>query len=385
MSKRYRVIQWAPGLVGKQTLMGVIDHRDLELAGVWVHSEKNAGVDAGEFCGRGETGIVSSADIDEVLAIDADCVVYTATDLRRQPAELVEDIAGMLRSGKNVVGIQASMNHPSLHGADLVEKLEDACREGGTSYFATGINANGSQTVLAAMASMCLRVESTYLCEMYNFATYEDPEVFGYFGYGLTAAEMADHDMRPLWEYLFGPALHLTGHWFGVEFDEVRWEQDFALAERDIESRLGDVPTGRVSAIRFNLDGFVDGKCRVTQGGCYWIGDYPVHWEPPPGEGGYRLAIKGEPDMQIQWATRTRPESFRGMLEKDRDSQDLAIMGGLLATAARAVNSIPELCRAEPGVRTLADQRPLLPPIDWRDGGAGDEFGAVFAGARTRL
>lgn len=382
MPQPYRVIQWAPGLVGKQTLKGIIDHPELELAGLWVHSAANAGKDAGEFCGYPETGIISSADADEVLAIDADCVAYLATDLRRQPAELVDDIAGMLRAGKNVVGVQASMNFPRIHGEELVSELESACAEGGTSYFPTGINANGSQTVLAALASMCQRVESTYLCEMYNFASYEDPEVFGYFGYGLPPEEASSHDLRPLFEYLFGPALHLTASWFGVELDEVRWEQEMAASERDVDAPLFSLQKGTISAIRFNLDGYVDGKCRVTQGGCYWLGDYPRQWEPPPGEGGYRLAIRGEPDMQVQWATRTRNESFRGPLAKPRGPQDLAIMGGLMATAARAVNSIPELCRSRPGIRTLGDQSALLPPIDWRDGGAGDQLGAVFAGAR---
>jgi hypothetical protein len=384
MSKRYRVIQWAPGLVGKQTLMGIIDHPSLELAGLWVHSASKAGLDAGEFCGRGTTGVISSADIDEVLDIDADCVVYTATDLRRTPQDLVADIGRILRSGKNVVGIQASMNYPALYGAELVALLEDACRDGGTSYYPTGINANGSQTVLASVASMCQRVESTYLCEMYNFETYEDPEVFGYFGYGLGPDEADLHDMRPLWEYLFGPALHLTAHWFGVQLDEVRYDQEYALSERDVDAPLFSLKKGTVSAIRFNLDGFVDGKCRVTQGGCYWVGDYPSAWQPPPGEGGYRLAVKGEPSMQLQWATRTSNDTFQGMLAKQRGPGDLAIMGGLLGTAARAVNSIPELCRAAPGIQTLADQSVLLHPVDWRTGGPGDEVGAVFADARPQ-
>jgi hypothetical protein len=382
VSQRYRVIQWAPGLVGKQTLKGIIDHPQLELAGLWVHSPEKAGIDAGEFSGGDRTGILSTADVGEALAIDADCVAYLATDLRRAPAELVADIARMLRSGKNVVGVQASMNFPAAYGEELGAELESACRDGGSSYYPTGINANGSQTVLAAVASMCQRVESTYLCEMYNFETYEDPEVFGYFGYGLTPDQAASHDLRPLFEYLFGPALHMTAHWFGVKLDEVRWDQETAVSDRDVQAPLFSLAAGTVSAIRFNLDGFVDGKCRVTQGGCYWLGDYPSHWEAPPGEGGYRLAIKGEPDMQLQWSTRTRNESFKGPLAKPRGPQDLAIMGGLMATAARAVNSIPALCKADRGIVTLSDQSPLLPPVDWRDGGTGDTNGAVFAGAR---
>ncbi|GAA5166347.1 diacylglycerol kinase [Pseudonocardia eucalypti] len=382
MPAPYRVIQWAPGLVGKMSLKGILTRPDLELAGLWVHNPDKAGLDAGEFVGLPSIGVTATTDANRLLATDADCVVYTATDLRRQPAELVADIAQILRSGKNVVGVQASMNHPALHGADLVAELEAACREGATSYYPTGINANGSQTVLAALGSMCQRIESTYLCEMYNFSTYEDPAVFGYFGYGLGPDEAHRHDLRPLFEYLFGPALHLTAHWLGVQLDEIRWDQEHALSARDITAPLFTLQAGTVSAIRFNLDGYVDGKCRVTQGGCYWLGDYPTHWEPPPGDGGYRLAIKGDPSMQVQWATHTDNGYYGGHLNKHRSPQDLAIMGGLMATAARAVNAIPALCDAPPGIRTLADQTPLLPPVDWRHGGAGDKNGAVFAGAR---
>lgn len=383
MAEKYRVIQWATGKVGKQSLKGIIDHPQLELAGLWVHSPESAGIDSGDFCGYPKTGIVASANAEEVLAIDADCVAYLATCLRRrQPGELVDDIASMLRSGKNVVGVQESMIFPHLLGPELVDKLEDACREGGASYFPTGINANGSQTVLATLASMCQRVESTYLCEIYNFEGYDDPKVFRSLGYGLSAEQAESLDLRPMFEYLFGHALHLTAHWFGVELDEVRWDQQVAVSERDVQMPTFSVAAGTVSAIRFNLDGYVDGKCRVTQGGSYWVGDYPKHWDPPPGDGGYHLAIKGEPDMNLQWAISTRNETFQGPLAKPRGPQDLALMGGLMGTAARVVNSIPELCRAEPGIVTLCDQSPLLSPVNWRQGSAGDPVGAVFAGAR---
>src|ERR1700751_4315665 len=119
MSSTYRVIQWAPGLVGKQTLKGILDHPQLELAGLWVHNPAKAGRDAGDFCGYRETGVLASADADEVLAVDAECGAYPATDRRRTPSELVADIPRMLRSGKNVVGVQASMNFPAIHGAEL--------------------------------------------------------------------------------------------------------------------------------------------------------------------------------------------------------------------------------------------------------------------------
>src|SRR5947209_2754557 len=98
----YRVVQWSTGNVGRLALHGIISHPDLELVGLLVHSPEKAGRDAGELCGLGPVGVKATNDVDEVLAIDADAVSYTATgDLR--PQEAVDDMCRILRSGCNVV------------------------------------------------------------------------------------------------------------------------------------------------------------------------------------------------------------------------------------------------------------------------------------------
>ena len=93
----YRVIQWATGGVGRAAIEGVLGHPDLELVGCWVHSDAKAGRDVGELVGREPIGVPATDDVDEVLALDADCVIY---------APLLADpptVARLLRSGKNVV------------------------------------------------------------------------------------------------------------------------------------------------------------------------------------------------------------------------------------------------------------------------------------------
>jgi hypothetical protein len=41
-----RVVQWATGKLGPESLRQIIDHPDLELAGVYVYSKAKAGNDA---------------------------------------------------------------------------------------------------------------------------------------------------------------------------------------------------------------------------------------------------------------------------------------------------------------------------------------------------
>ena len=98
----YRGIQWGTGNVGAFALRSVIQHPELELVGVVVHSREKAGRDAGSLCGLSQVGVSSMDDVDAALALDADCVCYAATANIR-PFEAIEDICRILASGKNVV------------------------------------------------------------------------------------------------------------------------------------------------------------------------------------------------------------------------------------------------------------------------------------------
>ncbi|MET0665457.1 MAG: dihydrodipicolinate reductase, partial [Acidimicrobiales bacterium] len=93
----YRVIQWATGGVGRAAIEGVLDHPELELAGCWVHSADKDGRDVGVLIGREPLGVAATTDIDALLSVDADAVLYSP--VMADPA-VVDRI---LRSGKNVV------------------------------------------------------------------------------------------------------------------------------------------------------------------------------------------------------------------------------------------------------------------------------------------
>ncbi|MBV9039441.1 MAG: dihydrodipicolinate reductase, partial [Acidimicrobiia bacterium] len=98
----YKVIQWATGNVGLHALRGIVEHPELELVGLLVHSPQKAGKDAGELAGLEPVGVQATNNVDEILALEADAVSYMATgDLR--PTEAVDDMVRVLESGKNIV------------------------------------------------------------------------------------------------------------------------------------------------------------------------------------------------------------------------------------------------------------------------------------------
>jgi 2,4-diaminopentanoate dehydrogenase len=93
-----RVIQWGTGNAGRKALAGILRHPELELVGVHAHAPAKIGKDAAELCGWPRpTGVLASDDAAALLALDADCVCYTAqgeTRIRETVDELCRILAG---------------------------------------------------------------------------------------------------------------------------------------------------------------------------------------------------------------------------------------------------------------------------------------------------
>src|SRR5262249_47182771 len=93
----YRVIQWATGNVGRAAVEGILAHPELELVGCGVQGPEKAGRDVGEICGLAPIGVRATDDVDALVALAADCVLYSP--LLPNTAEVIR----LLESGKNVV------------------------------------------------------------------------------------------------------------------------------------------------------------------------------------------------------------------------------------------------------------------------------------------
>ena len=143
----YRVIQWATGGIGRAAIEGIVSHPELELVGAWVHSEKKSGMDVGEIVGCGSLGVTATNDVDALLAMDADCVMYDRVMANKQ--ELIR----ILESGKNVV---TPLNW-FYRGDRNWSKLEDACQKGGVTLHGTGINPGGVTERFPLMVSALSR------------------------------------------------------------------------------------------------------------------------------------------------------------------------------------------------------------------------------------
>ena len=123
---RYRVVQWATGNIGTRSLREIIGHPDLDLVGLWVSSPAKVGRDAGDLSGLDVvTDVVATDDIEAVLALDADCVMYMPQGLD------LDALCRILESGANVVTTRGEFHHPASLDPSTRERIEAACARGG--------------------------------------------------------------------------------------------------------------------------------------------------------------------------------------------------------------------------------------------------------------
>ncbi|MFD1810765.1 hypothetical protein [Rhodococcus gannanensis] len=112
MSGPYRIVVWGPGDMGGRALQTALRSPDFEVVGVKVFSPHKHGRDIGELVGLPPVGVLATTSKEEILALDADCVVHTpTTPALIQGADA--DVLDLLESGKNVVSA-ASYHNPSM-------------------------------------------------------------------------------------------------------------------------------------------------------------------------------------------------------------------------------------------------------------------------------
>ena len=338
----YRVVQWGTGNVGGFALRAILGHPELELVGVKVHADAKAGLDAGSLCGQPPVGVVATTSAEEVLNLDADCVCYTASADRR-PFEAVDDMCRALTSGKNVVSSSVvGLVHPKTLHAQITAQLEDACREGGTSFFTSGVDPGFANDILPLVLVGCsLEWSRVKVLEIVNYASYDQPDVlFDIMGFGKPMDHTPMLLMPGALGFGWGGTIRLLAEGLGVELDEIKEVWERRAAERPIAIGPHTVAPGTMGALRFEVQGIVGGQpALVVEHVTRLDDDLAPDW--PSGNGSYRVQIDGVPRMRLEF--------------EFEDEQGDHAVGGVILTAGRIVNAIPAVCRAAAGPLSALD------------------------------
>jgi len=335
------------GNCGSLALRQLIEDARFDLVGVWVSTPAKVGKDAGELARLDvTTGIAATDDLDALVATRPDCVVYCAMgDVR--PREALADVRKLLEAGINVVGSSPGfLSYPwGVIGDHTIEKVQAAARQGNSSLFITGVDPGFVTDLLPlALASTCQHIEQIRTMEIADYATYDGATVmFDVMGFGNEIGDLPFLYQPGMLSAAWGVGIRQLAAGLGVEVEEIRDSVEQEPAPEDFEVAVGTIRKGTVAAVRFLIEGLVDGRPAIVVEHITRLrGDLRPDWAQPAQEGGsYRVEITGEPSYVMD----IRPTSRNG------DHNYAAI----LAAAGRIVNAIPEVVAAEAGIRTTLD------------------------------
>ena len=334
---KLRVIQWTTGNIGSRSLHAIATRPDMELVGVYAHGADKVGRDAAELANLpAPTGVLATNDIEALIALAPDACVYNPL------WSSTDELCRLLEAGINVCSTAGWITGGKLVDAER-ERVRAAAERGGATMFGSGAHPGFTNLISIVGTQMCERVDSITVTESVDCSTYASADTMRAMGFSLPVDTpgLADGVRRE--SEVFAEAVAMTADAVGFELDRIDFDAVFAVASDDSDLGFMTIPRDSVAAVQGYHRGWV-GDRNVISVGFQWTMGF--HVDPP-----FRLAhghvikIDGRPGAKIK--VQVQPGS---------DWDEPGYMGlGMIYTAMPAVNSVPAVVAAKPGIVTLAE------------------------------
>lgn len=342
-SSRYRVVQWATGVVGRAALERVIDHPRLDLLGVKVHSADKDGVDAGALVGRSPIGVQATTDAGAVLALGPDCVVYCP-----MPWD-VDEMCRILAAGIHLV-TPCPYWFPFIQDPEATAQLTAACRTGGVNLHASGTNPGGiAERFPLTFSGWCNRLDRLTMTEYGDCRDYESEGVVReLMNLGKTPQEARDNPIKEALTAFWYEPIEMIAEGLGSEVVHYEQQHDFLLAKERIETASGAIEPGTIALNHYRHLGRTREGTEIVQEQFWFMDDRTLarvegHRDLPR-ESGWRIHLEGDVELVVDVAL--APDAP----QPERTAQ------GLRTTGYHCVNAVPLVCDApDPGIKTFLD------------------------------
>jgi len=312
--------------------------------GCYAWSPEKVGRDVGDLCGLPPLGIRATGDVDALLALRPDCVVYNPM----WPS--TDELVRILEAGVDVVTTAAFINGRRL-GPDR-KRLVDACERGGSSILGTGVNPGFADLLAIVVAGISSRIDKITVNEAAHTAGYDSPETEKPAGFGRPIDDPNLPAMTAAGTAVFGEAVAMIADALGVELDDVVCETEYAKTTTELDLGSWQIAAGCVAGVAASWRGRVGGRTLV---------ELNVRWKKAPTlepnwqiQDGWTIEVQGLPTVRatLQFLP---PPDFQA-----KSLADFMVIGHIM-TAMPAINAIPAVVAAPPGIVSYPDVRLPLP------------------------
>lgn len=307
----------------------LLTKKDVRIVAAVAQTPAKAGKDLGEALGLGrDTGVTVTGDIESAMKARPDVVLINTASFVK---EVFPQIKLVLERGSHVITIAEEMSYPWAPEPELSAEIDRLARKAGRAVLGTGINPGFIlDTLVIALTGICTDLKHIHAKRVNNLAPF-GPTVMRTQGVGTTVegfkAGLLSGDI--VGHVGFQQSSRLIGKALGWEIDRVVEEREPIVTHVERKTQYAQVAPGNVAGCRHIARAY--------------IGDREVlfleHPQQicPEAEGvdtGDYITIEGNPPVNLA----IKPE----------------IPGGV-GTIAIAVNMIPLVLNARPGLLTMAD------------------------------
>ena len=266
--------------------------------------------------------------------------------------EAFADLLRLLEAGCAVVTTSLyALYDPRNAPAEMLEALDSSIARGGGRLFVNGVDPGWGNDILPALVTgVATSIDVVRCQEIFDYSTYDAEDSVRFLvGMGQPMDYEPIMTAATIPTMIWGGQIRMLARALGVEVEEIRETLDRrALDETVTTQTMGDFDAGTQGAVRFEVQGIVDGAPRiviehVTRIHPSAAPDWP---QAPNGIGAHRVVIEGRPRIELT------------MEATDEDGN--ASAGGNATAVGRLVNALDWLVAAEPGVYDAFDV-PLRP------------------------
>ncbi len=327
-----KVAIWGLGAMGSGVASTLLTKKGVDIVGVCVTRAARAGKSLFEVLGverAGRADIILTNDINVAVKTGECDVCVVCTDSFTKKVE--DKIITLLEKKVNVITIAEEMAYTQAQTPEIAKRFDEVARKNGVSVMGTGIIPGLVLDLLAICLSGAMTDIETVFCERVNSLSPFGESVMHEQGVGTTVAafEAGCKDGTLSGHVGFAESVMMISDAMGLGVDKFEQQMAPIVTDVDRKSPYGFAKAGDVAGVRMTAQGFVGGKEIVTM-------SHPQQIEPEQvgvNTGDY-VVLKGTPNVSMA----IKPE----------------INGGI-GTIAMAVNCIPHIINARPGLRSMID------------------------------
>ena len=325
-----RVLVLGTGQMGSGIARVVLEKEGLELVGAFGRRVERSGMDLGRAIGLGrDLHLPISADLQSTIKKSCPHVAIHATCSR--VVDAAEEISALVRHGVHVISIAEEMAYPTCASPALAGEIHELALAHKVAVVGTGINPGFVLDVLViALTGVCAKIQSIHATRVNDLSPY-GPTVLRSQGVGLAPEAFAVglQNGSVVGHFGFRESIHMIAGALGWEIERVTETREPIISQVRRESPFVTVSPGQVAGCLHTAIAYREGKPAITL-----VHPQQVRPELEGVETGDTIEIFGTPHLR-----------FTGSPE---------IPGGI-GTVALAVNMIPRVLNAAPGLHTMAD------------------------------